>query len=198
MKVDWPETYGYLKQFEVPLRNRAAFKKYFEPADPFYTQFNVSSYTFAPYKLVWKRMAGDLVATVIASFPTPFGDKMGIATDTTSLIPFDGVAEAHYVCALLNSSPARVFVRSFSSAGRGFGTPSIISHIALPAYDPYNTLHGSFSFLSQRAHQLAALGKEGEQELHWVEEEIDCKAAELWELTEGELEDIQASLKKIS
>ena len=94
MIVRRPEMYSYLKQFEVPLRNRAAFKKYFESSDPFYTQFNVSSYTFAPYKVVWKRMASDLVAAVISTFSTPFGEKMGIATDTSSLLPFDNIDEA--------------------------------------------------------------------------------------------------------
>jgi hypothetical protein len=104
---------------------------------------------------------------------------------------------AHYVCALLNSSPARAFVRSFSSAGRGFGAPSIMSHIALPEYDTSSPLHCALSSLSQKAHQLAALGKDSEKELRRVEEEIDRKAAELWELSGEELERVQLSQHSI-
>lgn len=192
-----PQTYGYLKQFEVSLRNRAAFKKYFEPSDPFYTQFNVSSYSFAAYKVVWKRMASDLVASVMSTFPTPFGEKKGIATDTTSLVPFDNMDEAHYVCALLNSSPSKTFVRSFPSAGRGFGAPSIMSHMALSKYDSSSPLHCMLSSLSQQAHQLAALGKDRQTELRLVEEEIDHRAAEIWGLSEEELKDTQSPLREI-
>ena len=197
MKVEWPETYGYLLNFKHELLNRGS-RAVRELAERtvFYTMYGIGTYTFAPYKVVWKRMAGDLVAAVVSTFPTPFGDRLGIATDTTSLIPFDSAAEAHYVCALLNSLPARVFIRSFSSAGRGFGAPSIINHVALPEYDFNNPLHGSLASLSQRAHVLASRGKEVEEELRRVEDEIDQKAAEVWGLAEEEMKDIEASLKE--
>jgi len=187
MKKEWPETYKYLQQFEVQLRNRAAFIKYYEPSDPFYSQFNVSSYTFKPHKVVWKRMASDLVAAVMPTFSTPFGNKVGVGTDTTSLIPFEDADEAHYVCALINSSLVGAFIRSFSSAGRGFGAPSIINHIALQSYTPSNPLHETLSTLSKQAHQLAIQGKAHEKELHRVEQEIDRQAAKLWGLTDSEL-----------
>jgi SAM-dependent methyltransferase len=180
MKNEWTETYGYLQQFEASLRDRAAFVKYYKPTDPFYSQFNVSTYTFSSYKVVWKRMANDMVATVISTFATPFGDKVGVGTDTTSLIPFENAPEAHYVCALLNSSLLGSYIRSFSSAGRGFGAPSIIKHIAIPVYTPSNPLHVSLSNLSQKAHQLASHGKDREMALRKVEKEIDQQSAQLW------------------
>ena len=192
MKNQWPETYKYLQQFEAPLRTRAAFIKYYEPSDPFYSQFNISSYTFKPHKVVWKRMANDLVAAVVSTFATPFGDKVGIGTDTTSLIPFESADEAHYVCALINSSLVGTFIRSFSSAGRGFGAPSIISHIALPAYIPTNPLHANLLALSQQAHRLATQRKAYEKELRLVEQEIDRQAARLWGLTDSELAKISS------
>ena len=92
--------------------------------------------------------------------------------------------------------PTRVFIRSFSSAGRGFGAPSIINHVALPEYDFNDPLHGSLSSLSQRAHALASRGKEVEEELRRVEDEIYQKAAEVWGLTEEELKDIERWLKE--
>jgi len=192
MKNECPETYKYLQKFESPLRNRAAFVKYYEPSDAFYSQFNISDYSFKPHKVIWKRMAGDLVAAVVSAFSTPFGDKVGIGTDTTSLIPFNDEAEAHYVCALLNSSSVRAFVHSFSSAGRGFGAPSIIKHIALPSYSPSNPLHKALSTLSKQAHQLAVQGKAYEKELHRVEQKIDRQAAKLWGLTDDELAQVSS------
>jgi SAM-dependent methyltransferase len=196
MKNEWPETYKYLQQFEAPLRTRAAFIKYYEPSDPFYSQFNISSYTFKPHKVVWKRMANDLVATVMSTFSTPFGNKIGIGTDTTSLIPFEDADEAHYVCALINSSLIGAFIRSFSSAGRGFGAPSIINHISLPPYAQSNLVHETLSTLSKQAHQLAIQGKAHEKELLQVEQEIDRQASKLWGLTDSELSQF-SSFRKI-
>jgi hypothetical protein len=154
--------------------------------------YGIGSYTFAPYKVVWKRMANDLIAAVVSTFATPFGDKIGIGTDTTSLIPFEDEAEAHYVCALINTSLIGAFIRSFSSAGRGFGAPSIINHIALPAYIPTNPLHEILSTLSKQAHQLASKGKAREVELRQVEKEIDGQAAKIWGLSDSELAQISS------
>ena len=60
------------------------------------------------------------MAVVLSKVETPIGEKDVIPTDTSSLIPFKSEAEAHYVCAILNSTLVRFYVRSYSSAGRGF------------------------------------------------------------------------------
>jgi len=117
--------------------------------------FNIGEQSFAPYKVVWKRMANDLVDVVLSKVETPIGEKDVIPTDTTSLIPFTSAEEAHYVCAILNSSPVGFCVRSYSSAGRGFGAPSIVKHFRIPKYEKNNEGHQKLSELSKRAHVLA-------------------------------------------
>ncbi len=52
----------------------------------FYAMFGIGPYTVANYKVVWKRMASDLVAAVASQAKTPYGFKTIIPTDTTSLI----------------------------------------------------------------------------------------------------------------
>ena len=121
----------------------------------FYTMYGIGEYTFAPYKVVWKRMANDLEAVVLSKVETPIGEKDVIPTDITSLIPFRSEEEAHYVCAILNSSPVGFCVRSYSSAGRGFGAPSIVKHFRIPKYEKNNEGHQKLSELSKRAHVLA-------------------------------------------
>jgi hypothetical protein len=193
MKTQWPETYGYLLKFKGDLLHRGS-RAVRELAEKtvFYSMYGIGTYTFAPYKVVWKRMASDLVAAVVSTFTTPFGDKVGIGTDTTSLIPFEDEAEAHYVCALINSSLVGAYIRSFSSAGRGFGAPSIINHISLPSYTPSNPLHKTLDTLSKQAHQLASQGKIRELELRQVEKEVDEKAAKVWGLSDSELAQISS------
>ncbi|OGN95826.1 MAG: hypothetical protein A2Z77_04070 [Chloroflexi bacterium RBG_13_51_36] len=193
MKNEWPETYNYLQRFKHELLSRGS-RAVRELAEKtvFYSMYGIGPYTFAPYKVVWKRMATDLVAAVVSTFTTPFGDKVGIGTDTTSLIPFENEDEAHYVCALINSSVVGAFIRSFSSAGRGFGTPSIMNHLAVPGYEQSNSLHRTLSTLSKQAHQLARQGKIGEVKLRQVENKIDEQAAKIWGLTDNELAQISS------
>ena len=83
-KSTWERTYSYLCKFKNILLERASYKKYHaDLGNPFYSQYNIAEYTFRNYKVVWKRMASDLVATVISQFKTPFNYKMIIPSDTT-------------------------------------------------------------------------------------------------------------------
>ena len=171
MKREWPRTFSYLGLFRKELLSRAAYKKYHADTDnPFYSQYNIADYTFARYKVVWKRMANDLVAAVISQEKTKFGWKTVIPTDTTSLIAMKNEDEAHYVCAILNSVVVRRFIKSYSSAGRGFGAPSIMEHVGIPKFDKNNTVHKRFSELSKVLHRLREKGKE--EDIKRREEEV--------------------------
>ena len=165
----------------------------------FYTMYGIGEYTFAPYKVVWKRMASDLEAVVLSRVETPIGEKDVIPTDTTSLIPFTSEEEAHYVCAILNSSPVRFCVRSYSSAGRGFGAPSIVKHFGIPKYEQSNEGHRELSELSKKAHGLAKRyyeqkDLEAREELKEVEEEVDRAVAGLYGITDEELTEVRKAL----
>jgi methylase of polypeptide subunit release factors len=165
LKNNYPRTYGYLTKFKEILLRRPLYKKYHEKVKaPFYSQFNISEETFARYKVVWKRMTNDLIATVFSQLNTPFGYKVIIPLETTAFIPTDNNSEAHYLCAIINSKPVRDFIKSFSSAGRGFGTPSVMEHVGIPKFDPKNPLHQKLSEISKKCHQLKAEGKDGEIE----------------------------------
>ena len=160
MKSDWPRSFGYLVRFKQRLLNRAAFKKYHaESGNPFYSQYNIADYTFARYKVVWKRMATDIIAAVISQHKTPFGYKTIIPTDTTSLYATDSELEAHYLCAIMNSTPVREFIKSYSSAGRGFGTPSVMKHVGIPKFDSTNEIHQKLAQLSKTLHDLKLADK---------------------------------------
>ena len=144
-------------------------------------------------------MANDLEAVVLTKVKTPIGEKDMIPTDTTSLIPFKSEDEAHYVCAILNSSPVRFCVRSYSSAGRGFGAPSIVKHFGISKYEKRNEGHRKVSEFSKKAHELAKryYGQkdlEAREELKGVEEEIDKIVAKLYGITDEELEEVRKTL----
>ena len=58
-----------------------------------------------------------------------------------------------------------------------------------------NSIHTHLAALSQQAHQLAAAGDEAG--LAAVEAQVDEAAAELWGITDTELQEIRRSLEEL-
>jgi len=172
MKSKWPRTFGYMVRFKHHLVSRALYRKFHaEAGAAFYSQYGISDYSFSRYKVVWKRMANDIVAAVISQHKTPFGYKTLIGTDTTSLFATQSEAEAHYLCAIINSTPVREFIKSYSSAGRGFGAPSVMNHVGIPKFNPENKLHQKLAQLSKALHDLKT--KDKLDEVAGLEREVD-------------------------
>jgi hypothetical protein len=108
-------------------------------------------------------MASKMAAVVLSRLRTPFGLKTAISTDTTSLFSVEDEQQAHYLCGVLNSKIVDEYIRSFSSAGRGFGAPSVMNNLAIPKFSSDNKIHTKISDLSQKAHNLVTQGKEIEK-----------------------------------
>ena len=179
MKRNWPRTYGYLTRFQDILLSRASKPlRQLAERTAFYAVFGVANYTVERYKVVWKRMTSDLIATVISQFKTPFGFKTIIPLETTALIATNNEVEAHYVCAIINSTPVREFIKSFSSPGRGFGTPSVMNHVGIPKFDSENELHQKLAQLSKTLHGLKAENKL--DEVACLEKEVDDSVRKLF------------------
>ncbi|MBM3236678.1 hypothetical protein FJZ31_10335 [Candidatus Poribacteria bacterium] len=180
MKREWPRTYGYLTRFKDILLSRGSKTvRQLAERTAFYAMFGIGLYTIAHYKVIWKRMASDIVAAVISQHKTPFGYKTVIPTDTTSLFATDNEDEAHYLCAVINSTPVREFIKSYSSAGRGFGAPSVMNHVGIPKFDSQNELHQKLAQLSKTLHDLKAKNKL--DEVARLEEEVDDFVSKLFE-----------------
>ncbi|QGP92267.1 N-6 DNA Methylase [Neomoorella glycerini] len=199
----YPRTYSYLKRFEEVLRERAAFKRYFIRKDrngnvietgPFYSMFDVGDYTFNPYKVVWPNIASKIEAAVIDKL---LDGKVLLPQHIVTLIACGEPAEAHYLCALMNSSTVNFALQSYSmKGGKSFGDPHILENVAIPIFDPTNKLHFTLASLSQKAHTMVVNGDN--KALAEIEEEIDLLAARLWGLTEAELKDIKDSLAELA
>ncbi|MBM4038257.1 MAG: hypothetical protein FJ290_07045 [Planctomycetes bacterium] len=182
MRQRWPHTYSYLTRFKDILLSRGSKTvKQFAERTEFYAMFGIGPYTVARYKVVWKRMASDLVAAVASHVKTPYGFKTIIPTDTTSLIATEDEAEAHYLCAVLNSTPVRDFIKTYSSAGRGFGAPSVMQHVGIPTFASGNLVHASLAQLSRQLHDLRE--KDRLMEMPPLERQVDELAAQLFGLT---------------
>jgi hypothetical protein len=159
---------------------------------PFYTMFSVGNYTFAPWKVVWPNIASSLEAAVI-------GYKDGkpiLPQHIVTLVACENQQEAHYLCALINSTPLNFAARAYSQAGgKSFGDPHILENIRIPRFDPQNPLHQRLAELSEEAHSAAL--RDDDKRIREIEGEIDRLAAEIWGLSEEELREIQRNLKEL-
>jgi hypothetical protein len=193
LSVRLPKTHTYLKHFEGILRTRSGYRRYFRETDPFYSIFNVSDNTFAPYKVVWREVATRLETAVTESLPdSAIGLKCVVPDHTLIIVACNLRAEAHYLCALLNSSPSRFLVQNYIVI---HPDTHVLKNVRIPWYDPNNPLHNRLATFSQQAHEATAA--EDTAQVQAIEAEVDQLAAQLWELTSAELQDIQASLAEL-
>ena len=172
MKQKYPRTFSYLLQFKDILLSRGSktIRRLAENTE-FYAMFGIEQKTVAPYKVVWKAMSNDIFAGVVSQFKTHFGFKTVVPLHTTSFFATNNEDEAHYLCAIVNSTPVREFIKSFSSAGRGFGTPSVMEHVGIPKFDPKSKVHQNLAEISKKCHQSKLEDKRKEVEV--LEKEND-------------------------
>jgi len=195
-KINFPKTYSHLRNFEKMLLDRAAYRKYMDvKRDPFYSMYNIGEHTYSSFKVVWNRMGDEMDACVVGKVKDKFlGNKLVVPDNVLSLIPTDDEDEAHYVCAILNSSVADLILRSIAGGTKSFGTPKIVEEtIKIPKFDNKNEIHIQLAALSKKAHILAS--ENNADELSKIEEEIDKTVARLYGLTDEEVKEIKNSLK---
>ncbi len=189
-----PKTFAYLRRFEGDLkkpkrgtlRGRALYKQYFDPSDPFYSMYNVGPYTLAPWKVVWRDMGSEIQVSVVG----PHREGCICPEHHVMFVPLTDAREAHYLCAVLMSSPVQVVVGGYTTT-TGIST-HVLEHLAIPRFAEGNKLHLILSELSKGCHAAAA--KEDSEGLGLLENEIDNFVAKLWGITGDELKAIQQAL----
>jgi len=204
LKLNYPKTYEYFLFFKIELENRSIHKLWGK-GSPFYSVYDIGDYTFYPYKVVWKRIAGAITGKAI-SFASAvlepaklefIGEKPIVLNDSLILIPFVKRDEAYYVSGVLNSSIALLAIASYTYELRQ--ETHIVQYINIPKFDPKNPLHQKLSQLSQKAHEIAKKIYEEnredlKEELKRIEEDIDKTVAKLYGITDDELKEIKKCL----
>ena len=186
------ETWAYLNEFRDFLSARKMYDLGFRKL-AFYALFETGKFLISDWKVVFREQAASLTTAVIGPYSSEFvGEKPVIPDHKLMVAAMEGKEEAHYVCALLNSSLSRFFAEAY------FIETSISTHILdyikIPKFNARIDLHKRLSKVSQQAHAIRAAAQT--KELLKVEQEIDALAAELWGVTQKELEQIQKALKE--
>jgi len=105
------------------------------------------------------------------------GNKLILPESVNMFVPAKTAKEAHYICAVLNSSSVREGLRMLSSKSKSGLSASIIRKIRLDRYDSKNPLHKKLSQLSQKAHSL---GDKDIGSLRKIEEDINKTVKQLY------------------
>jgi len=181
MKAQYPKALAYFSQVRSQLENRSLHQRWGTRGTPFYSMYDIGPYTFAPIKLVWKRTTRNFQAAVVRELPVADGyKKTVIPNGKCMLIPFTDPKHAHFVCGLINSSPARYAINgSISSEAHR----EILNVISIPNYDAQNAIHRHISDLSFEAHKL----KDSGEAIRAATVPLDTAVATLWGLSAADL-----------
>jgi type II restriction/modification system DNA methylase subunit YeeA len=208
IKTKFPNTYDYLNHFKKELEKRSIHKLWGKN-NPFYTVYDIGEYTFAPYKVVWKTIAGAITGKAVSfacAVITPINGKPVITDHSTILISTDDLNEAYYIAGFLNSLLSRTIIASYSYELRQ--ETHIVDFIKIPKFDPQDKTHNKIAELSKRAHELASIKHSKppaaerynyiEKELEKVEGEIDLAVAELFGLSLEDLREFEKLMAILS
>jgi len=194
MKLRYPLTYAYFKQFEGPekepqagtLRGRAGYRKYFKSGGPFYATYNVAAHTFAEWKVVWREQS-----SIFMSAPVGPLDGVPVVPDhKLMLVQCHNEAEALYLSTVLNSSPARLAFLSFALSTSQ--SAYVLDSIAVPRWNEKEELHLGISHVGSRCRAAAAADDEGL--LSHLAAEVDQTVGRLWGLSEDDARRIGEAL----
>jgi hypothetical protein len=186
MQRKYPKAWSYLQHFEKELRTSGSFKRFFNADSPFYSIFDIGDYSFSTHKLVVREIAGGLTCAVAGSHK----GKPIIPDHKLILVPFEDETEAHFLCGLLNSSPARLFVDSYVITTQF--SPHLFENLAIPDFDSHNKIHRRLAVLSKEAHDATSRGEMGD--VARITDEIDHLAATTWNLSDEEMRDVKFSI----
>ncbi len=186
MQTRYPLSYSYLKHFQRQLEGRSLHKRW-GASNEFYAMYDIGPYTFAPWKVVWKRTTKNFAAAVVSTLPVPEceTERLAVPNSNVMMIPFQDQDEAHFVCALLNCSIARSEINA-SICTKAHA--DIITVVSIPHFSPENALHRLLTALSKTAHVSAETG----HDLTATECEVDRVAAELWGIDDTALTQYRA------
>jgi len=158
-----PAVWKYLTKYKKELSDRKSphLKK-----KGWYSLFGVGDYTFSPWKVIWNALgARDINAAVISK---------GIPNQAMhAYISLNDEKEAHYVCALMNSSPVRKLVAQYSRPGaKSFAQPGTVSKIPLPPFNQNEPRHKTLVKLSQCLHENQTPDEKSLEQIDRLSEEL--------------------------
>ena len=168
-----PRTLAYLERFRSGLDARKGFAGWEKEIQrrEFHAILRIGSYTFSPYKVIWRYIASQFICAVIGTVNDPWlGEKLLLPNEKIMYVSTGSEMEAYYLCGLLSSTLISQCVESYM-------TPTSISthvlnKLSIPPYDPADRLHSEIAQLCKEGHGKADI-------LPYIQE-IDKRATRIY------------------
>ena len=176
LKISFPNTYNYLSFYKEALLQRSS--RWFKDK-VFYSLFGIGEYTFKSFKVVWCPMKFPPEFAVVSKVKDKYlGEKILIPDNTIAYIPLEKELEAHYLCAILNSSIINQKISRLSSKSKWAVSIKTIKNMPIPKFDINNSLHIKLAKLSVNIHEIIKIDENNEL-ISGIEKRIDFIAQKI-------------------
>ena len=129
---DLRKSYTYFKSYKDLLLDRSTYKARLSKYE-FYHIYNVGSYSFSPYKVMWAEQSGTFKAAVASSKDMPLiGVRPYVPDHKVYFVDCSSADEAYYLCGLLNSDIVSQYVESHTIS---IQVSNIFKHMELPKFN---------------------------------------------------------------
>lgn len=143
------KTAKYFEDYKDILVQRSTWKRYLKDK-PYYGIYNVGSYSFAPYKVIWAEQANSFSSAVVESKDVPIvGRRSYVADHKLYFVDFYKAEPAYYLCGLLNSRLVKEFIESHSIS---IQVSNIFKYLKIPEFNEEITSHLNLAKLAKQAH----------------------------------------------
>jgi hypothetical protein len=185
-------TLKFLSKFETSLRARKKFRNFDPSLGAYYGLYNVGTYTFKPYKVVWREIASDfIVAPVFPAKDANENERPVIPNHKLMIVPVESKREALYLAAMLNSTMSRYTVLSYTITTQI--STHVLEHIGVPQFDSSNTDHSAVVETAKKAARAAERGAC----LDDIDREIDDVTRVVWGATKAHVKTLREALGEI-
>lgn len=184
-----PETYQWLNYYKKGLfDSRVQNGKFFNPdTQPFYRLDNVGTYTFSPYKVLWKEQTKNMSAVVVGSYleSIPGADKELFKEDKTIVVDSkvlmlscENEMEAYFVAGIINSPSIREVIDGYAvQTNRG---TDVLKYIAIPKFNHANPIHEKIAAISKEIHIYSKSSDFSYDVLENYESKLDTEVIKLF------------------
>jgi hypothetical protein len=148
-----PRTFEYLCRFRAALDERKGFVGWERGflKTGFYAIQRIGTYTFAPYKVVWRYICPEFRVAVVEPQLCGGSVKPVLPHEKLMVLGFETAEEAYYVGGILSSTIAKAFVESRMVSTQI--APHVIAKFGFPMFDPGIPIHRKIGALCREGHE---------------------------------------------
>ncbi len=186
-----PNTYAFLNKFKAYLRTRRPFRNFDPSHGPFYGLYSVGTYTFAPYKVVWREIATDFIVAPLR--PDEQGKPL-IPNHKLMVVPVGSWDEALYLAGILSASLFRYAVLSYAVSTQI--STHVLEHLQVPRYSDSDSKH--LAVVAAAAAAFAGADSGDSVAVESAELQLNRTVAKMWRVTASELAIVSDGLSEVT